>query len=404
MQPLMLVAKNCCDNSNELDPAGNATLLTYETIQPTGYPTCFRLTAITDALSNVTALSYEQSNEPLKITKVTEPFQAGRFAQFMYNPSGQLATITDEIGIQSIFTYTTDGTNFINSLQTPYGTSQFSTGEQCTLQNGQSSCQRWIEMTDPLVGKERVEYDDNTNAIPDSEPVNTVPGNNFRNSGLASANTFYWDKKYTAGCSPPCTYDYTQARIIHWAKNSDESTSGIKASEKAPQPLENRVWYAYAGQTDTNHTGTSGSPSQVARVLDDQTTQSWLYEYNTLGKVKKATDPKSRVTCYKYDTNNIDLLAIYQERPGGHTTDTCGMPGAPADLIASYAYNSLHEPLTATDAAQEPTTYTYRPDGHGQLASIQNARGETTTVRLWPYDRCAGQLSRLNFFRCCPTM
>jgi RHS repeat-associated protein len=364
-----------------LDPAGNATLLTYETIQPTGYPTCFRLTAITDALGNVTALSYEQSNEPLKITKVREPFQAGRFAQFMYNPSGQLATITDEIGIQSIFTYTTDGTNFINSLQTPYGTSQFSTGEQCTLQNGQGSCQRWIEMTDPLVGKERVEYDDNTNAIPDSEPANTVPGNNFRNSGLASANTFYWDKKYT---SQHNTYDYTLARLIHWAKNSDESSSGIKASKKAPQPLENRVWYAYAGQTDTNHTGTSGSPSQIARVLEDSTTQSWFYDYNTLGKVKKATDPKSRVTCYKYDTNNIDLLAIYQERPGGHTTDTCGMPGAPADLIASYAYNSLHEPLTATDAAQEPTTYTYRPDGHGQLASIQNARGETTTYAYGP--------------------
>ena len=42
------------------------------------------------------------------------------------------------------------------------------------------------------------------------------------------------------------------------------------------------------------------------------------------------------------------------------------------------------EPLTATDAAGKTTTYTYRSDGHGQLQSVQNAKGETTTYGYGP--------------------
>src|SRR5439155_5516316 len=99
-------------------------------------------------------ISYELQDDPLKITKVTEPFPTGRFAAFGYT-DGQLTTITDEIGIQSIFTYAPDATNFITSLQTPYGTSNFTTG--------QSGANTWVEMIDalPTAGKERVEYRDN---------------------------------------------------------------------------------------------------------------------------------------------------------------------------------------------------------------------------------------------------
>src|SRR5205823_654273 len=128
-----------------VDPAGNAVTI--------GYDSTFRVTTLTDALGQQppTTISYELPDDPLKITQVTEQFPTGRFAKFSYT-NGQLTTITDEIGIQSIFTYAPDGTNFITSLQTPYGTSTFATGE--------SGTNRWVEMTDPLAGKERVEYRD----------------------------------------------------------------------------------------------------------------------------------------------------------------------------------------------------------------------------------------------------
>ena len=96
-----------------VDPAGNAVTI--------GYDASLRITTLTDALGLVTTLAYEQPGDVLKITKVTDPF--GRFATFQYS-SGQLTTITDEIGIQSQFTYAS-GTDSIDSLTTPYGTTQF---------------------------------------------------------------------------------------------------------------------------------------------------------------------------------------------------------------------------------------------------------------------------------------
>src|SRR5438045_4914685 len=205
-----------------VDPAGNAVTLSFDS--------SFRITTVTDALGLVTSLSYELPGDSLKITKVTDPF--GRYAVFGYT-KGRLTSITDPIGIQSQFSYAS-GTDFINSLQTPYGTSTFAT-------DSNSNSNHWIEMTDPLGGKETVEYRDNAPSINASDPSGTVP-TGFTNSGLDVAKTISRDKK-AIQMYPPVNgvYDYTKARITHWAKNADGSVSGIAASEKAP--LENRVWY-----------------------------------------------------------------------------------------------------------------------------------------------------------------
>ena len=330
-----------------VDPAGNAVTI--------GYDGSFRVTTLTDALGRVTTIAYELPGDPLKITKVTEPFSTGRYASFAYNGNGQLSSITDEIGIQSIFTYATDGTNFITSLQTPYGTSTFA--------SGQSGSNKWIEMTDPLGGKERVEYRDNAPGISATDPSATVPAG-FTNSALDVANTFYWDKK-AIEMYPPVNgvYDYTKARIVHWTYNATGSVTGIAASEKAP--LENRIWYAYAGQSDTNHAGSSGNPSQVARVLGDGTTQSSRYQYNSIGKITKSIDPIGRVMAYVYDSNNIDLLEVRQ------TTGTAN------ELLRKFTYNSQHERLTDIDAAGQATTFTF--NSYGQMLTRKNAKNETTS-------------------------
>jgi RHS repeat-associated protein len=329
------------------DPTGNCVSLSYDAT--------FRITALTDALGYVTTPLYEDNNNPLRVTGVREPSQFGtRRATFAYDGSGRLQSITDEIGIQSQFTYS-GNTTFIDSLQTPYGTSHFSSGE--------TSGTRWIELTDPAASKERLEYRDNTTGFGANEPVPA----GITNAGLAGNNTFYWDKK--AYSSPT---DDSKARVTHWAKNADETVSSIVASEKAP--LENRVWYTYSGQTDSNHAGTIANPSQVARVLDDSTTQLWQYEYNnSFGKMTKSTDPIGRVMTYSYDSNNnIDLLTVRQST------------GSNNELLRSLSYNTMHEPLTDKDAAGQTTTYTYRADGHGQIQTVQNAKLETTTYSYGP--------------------
>jgi RHS repeat-associated protein len=338
-----------------IDPAGDVINLGYDSLR--------RLTTITDPLQQVTNVSYELIGDPLKITRVTDPF--GRFATFQYT-NGQLTTITDQIGIQSHFDYAS-GTDSMSTLTTPYGTTTFASGENGT--------NRWIDITDPLGGKERVEYRDQAPGISSSDPSNTVPaGTGFINAELHLRNTFYWSKK-TLSVHPPVNgvYDYTKAKITHWLLSADGSTtSGIPASEK--MPLENRVWYTYLGQPTYVRAGPSARPSQIARVLGTGATQLSQFEYNTAGHVTKATDPIGRVTSRVYASNNVDLLTIYQRNPQGVSTDP---GGAAADKLASNTYNAQHQPLTITDAAGQTTTYVY--NSTGQVETITNAKNEVTT-------------------------
>ena len=58
--------------TQQIDQAGNALSFTYDT--------SLRLVAITDAIGQVTTISYQHPTDILKVTKVTDPF--GRFATF----------------------------------------------------------------------------------------------------------------------------------------------------------------------------------------------------------------------------------------------------------------------------------------------------------------------------------
>ena len=178
-------------------------------------------------------------------------------------------------------------------------------------------------MTDPLGGKERVEYRDQAPGISSSDPVAPIaPG--ITNLGLDFANTFYWDKKaMLVGAGRLFEgQDHSLALQRRTVPSPD-----ILSSEK--QPLENRVWYTYAGQPDYQHAGPTANPSQIARVLGDGSTQLSQFEYNSIGKTTKATDPVGRVMSYVYAANKVDLLEIRQ------TTGTNN------ELQRKFTYNAL---------------------------------------------------------------
>jgi RHS repeat-associated protein len=371
-----------------IDRTGNKLSFSYTNVIMSGTQTNnYALTTITDALGQQTHLSYDlpgnQPDQYLKITKVTDPF--GRTATFEYT-NGELSKITDMAELVSQFGYDTShqfgpNTKFITSLTTAYGKTNFAYGDMDT-DPGLSDAERWLETTDPLGAKERVEYRHEAPGIASSDPDGSVPAlppdkyEPFLNDYLQYRNTFYWSKK--AMMEAPG--DYTKAKLTHWLHTEDGSeAAGVKESEKAP--LENRVWYAYSGQPNSIYVGTSEQPIVVARVLDDGTTQLTQHEYNAAGNVLKTTDPLGRTTTYSYDANGIDLLAVYQENPAGASTDDYGMA---ADKLASYTYNSLHEPLTSTDAAGQTTTNTY--NAAGQILTrtvVRSGSNETTT---WNYD------------------
>jgi len=339
-----------------VDPYGNTLTLNYDSY--------FRITSLVDSIGQVTTLSYASNNisSPLfyQIAKVTDPF--GRFATFSYNTNGQLATITDILGINSQFTYglSDDGTvDFINSMTTPYGTTTFTEGE--------SGRNRWLTATDPVGGQERLEYDDSiaTQYITDygqAAPTNIVTGGTAT-TYLYNRNSFFWDKRAML-LNPG---DYTKAQITHWLHTADLNVcSGTIESTK--NALEGRVWYTYPGQTPstTYQEGTNDSPSAVARVLDDGTTQITQYQYNSFGKPLQTIDPAGRTTFSTYATNNIDLLTVAQLAAGA------------TNYLNKFTYNAQHLRLTAVDAAGQTNFYGYNTNG--QLIATTNALKEITLM------------------------
>jgi RHS repeat-associated protein len=325
-----------------VDPLGNTNSYTYDA--------SFRLVSVADALGQVTTLSYDLSADSLKITKVTDPF--GRFATFDYAQLAgvwRLVKITDVIGLSSQFTYSGD---FIDSLATPYGMTTFAYGEQ-----GRTF---WLEATDPLGQKERLEYDNYIYAV-DNNPLGVPAGISNGGGYIGYRNSFYWDKK----AMQLYPGDYTKARTYHWLHTQDmNQTSGILESEK--DPLESRVWYNYSGQASGYYAGTNAQPTAVGRIIDGGATQLSKFEYNSLGRITKATDPAGRIATSTYETNLIDLLEVRQQI------------GTNAELLSKFTYNAQHLPLTVVDAAGQTTFFGY--NAYGQLTVVTNARNETVSM------------------------
>ncbi len=97
------------------------------------------------------------------------------------------------------------------------------------------------------------------------------------------------------------------------------------------------------------------------------------FEYNSLGKVTRKTDPLGRTTILNYFPNGIDLQEVRQVN--GQTTE----------LVESRTYNSQHQPLTMTDTAGQTTNYTYLPDGRLQTVVTPPRAGLTQTQRTTTY-------------------
>jgi RHS repeat-associated protein len=335
-----------------MDPSGNAASLTYDSN--------LRIMAITDAIGQVTTLTYGDTNDIYKITRVTDPF--GRFASFDYDSLGRLTNITDVIGLTSRFVYESEG-DFINSLITPYGTNTFIRAEG----GGLFGTTRSLETVYADGSRDRVEFNQSASGIPPVDPLVSVPTGMAASGGTTfitqlSRNTFYWSRTACASGYG----DYTKARIYHWLHTEEGGTTASSIPESVKEPLENRVYYDYADQTfGRTFAGTNNRPTHIGRVLEDGRTQLYTYAYNGFGHVTNSIDPVGRTFSYLYATNGVDLLEVRQTRAGNN------------ERLFSATYNAQHLPLTQTDAAGQTTTFTY--NARGQLLTETNPKSETTT-------------------------
>jgi RHS repeat-associated protein len=336
-----------------IDPQGNTVSFTYDGT--------FRLVGVTDAVGQVTTLSYENASDPLLITKITDPF--GRTALLGYDGSGRLISITDAIGMTSQFAY--DDTDFMTAMTTPYGTTTFRRGPD-SLAGGQF---RRVEATDPEGGTERLEYHlGTTSGLPATVSPTEVPtGFAAWNQEMDQYNSLYWSKQAMA-VAPGALSSAVITRWLLAPQMAFAMPWVWNIAHSIKRPLETRLWYRYPDQVPTNWNagGTGRSPTLIARVLDGGVTQLTQMTYNAQGMVTSKADPVGRQTTYTYAANGIDLLEVRQ------------LTGTGSDLLAAYGgYNAQHLPATMTDGAGQTTTTTY--NAVGRPATVTNAKKETTT-------------------------
>jgi len=363
------------------DPQGNKVTLTYDGQM--------RIVAITDAVGQVTTLSYGLSGSPLLVTQITDPF--GRSATFTYNASGQLASITDVLGITSSYTYGQGSDpDFINTLTTPYGSTTFTYGDSTT--NSSLGDTRFLKTVDPLARTTYVEFDENVDAGDSSGGVminsGLIPtGMNTTDNYLNYRNTFYFDPNQYVLATAGGSLNYSDATAYHWLHTSD-FTDASQVLESMKRPLENRIWYNYAdqpssiqfpvtsGTTVTN--GASSQPTAIGRVLDNGATQLKTFQYNAEGNVTQETDPVGRQATYTYATNGIDVLTTANTTDGtDHVLETRTYNGQHEPLTITgangrtghYQYNTAGQTTRYTDPLGDATAMTY--DGMGHLQSIQ---------------------------------
>ena len=362
-----------------VDPQGNQINLNYDGQH--------RLVGIKDSLGQVTTLSYGNASDPYKITQVTDPF--GRTSSFSYTSKGVISSITDALGLTTTFAY---NGGVLNSMTTPYGTTSFARG----YYGGNNV---WVQITDPIGGKERAEswptgMSNVTTAStndPLGYPTGMPYGNNSGSQYLQYRTTYYWGKH--AMMVAPGDYNAAHAyqfnhRQDSLGNNFGAGTEGNTLESEKP-PYASRIWYNYPGQTGSIPSifeGTLSKPSGIGRIVQDangnNVSQVTLRSYNSVGNITQETDPKGRVTSYSYAANGVDVTGVTQ---GGSTLfaatyNTQHLPVTITDAAGqttTISYNTFGEPLSVTDALGNTTTYSY--DGNGYLLSINGPMGATTT-------------------------
>jgi len=317
-----------------------------------GYDVINRLVKLVDAAANVIFYSYDPANNNL--LSITYP--DGKLKQYLYNESAYtsgtslpnaLTGIVDENGIRFV-TYTYDA-------------------------NGRA-IDEFFPIANNSVNHYQLQFDASGLQSTVTDPLGTARTYNFTNV-LGVLKLTGQSQPGGAGCG-------ASASAVTYDPN------GNVASRTDFNGTKTTFSYDLSRNLETSRTEAFGTPQ--ART----TTTSWHPTYRLPTMVSEPL----RKTTYAYDGTG-NLLSKSEHS----TTDTTGSQGHSAPVTGTprtwtYTYNQYGQVLSATGPRTDVadiTTYSYDA-ATGNLLTITNAAGQTTTLSNYDANGRVGQISDAN--------
>jgi RHS repeat-associated protein len=390
-----------------IDAAGNTISYAYDS---TG-----RATSITDPGGKSTNFQYDAANQP---TVVTDPL--GNTVHFTYDAAGNTIGITDQRGISETFTYNSFGN--VTSATDPLGataTVSYDLAGHVTAVRDRAGNQ--INYTHDADGRlTRIDY-------PGGEFIAFTFDGFGRPTTVANSGSSINDSYDAAGelvttttnapavGSVSLTYTYDAAGNRLTATGPDGTASYAYDSRgrltKVTDPKGGMFGLQYDsaskltnltrpnGIADSYSYDANGRLVGIASTLGATTVQSLTQTFDVNGQVASRTD-SAGTTTYTHDANGR-LVAVSGSASQTYAYDAAGNRTA-GPISTTSTYNAADELTSDTnftytyDAEGQRTSKVdrvtgaitrYAHNGAGQLTSIQNPDGTTTTFKYDPLGR-----------------
>ncbi len=319
----------------------------------------FNRTGLTDANSHLTR--YERT--PLGLTTAITDALNQR-TRFTYDGRNNLTSVTD--ARNNVVNYTYDGQNNLRTLTTVSGTVvyTYNTRGQVTAmrdelnrltQYGYDSVGNLTTITDTLGNRTRFAYDNLGRLTQLTDARNTVTTYQYDNGDNLTGVTANVKASCPAGeqCNLVTSYSYDSAgRLL----SLTEPNNQVTRTEYDPAGRLLRLIQNYQNGI---HEGGEAADRDVITT----------YEYDSASRLLSVIDPLGRKTRYEYDTLNRVRRVILNYQDGVYSA---GVPDQ--DLITTYSYDAVGNLKSVTNNAGETTTFDY--DELNRLLKIQNPKSK----------------------------
>lgn len=420
--------------ANITDSAGRKTSYSYEAVGSTS-----RLKSVTAVDGRVTTYSYDSTG---RVSSIVLPSAVGTTTtvSFTYDALHRVKKVTQEPGIETLFSYTSGQTIVTDPNGNPATYTIDSDGLVTATKDAlnRSRSQQWtanrdIQKTTDAIGTNDTTYtyDGSGNQLSAKLPTGAAAAAVYAVGAECNApntGTAYQAKCSTDDAGNRKQYEYDAAGNLTKIRDTTNSTAVTQ------------VEYTYGncggfgGQVCTSKDGRGNlttyaydTKGNLTKVTPPSPMGATTYSYDSLGRVKTVTDGKGDVTSYSYDVKDRVLqttfnnaqkvtstffpnglektradsaggsIAFEYDRQGRMTKQT----GPRAGIEQSFSYDEVGNMLSYTDSSG---TVSYAYDAANQLVRLSEPGGTCATSGnpaansgciKFEYDQNAAEVKRI---------